>query len=201
MAEKRHGEWVEAVLGLGPEWTIAGIERSPERKELRVRVAMAAGAELQCARCGKACPGYDTRRREWRHLNAWTYRTFVVCDVPRVRCPEHGVVTMQVPWAEGSSRYTAEFEADVIAWLQDASVSAVARRTKLSWNAVAWIMDAAVRRGLARRETERRRENILPKPTGRRVTEPPLLGGDDQRRDPSHCQSMHGHRQDLRPAC
>ena len=149
MAEKRHGEWVEAVLGLGPEWTIAGIERSPERKELRVRVAMPAGAELQCARCGKACPGYDTRRREWRHLNAWTYRTFVVCDVPRVRCPEHGVVTMQVPWAEGSSRYTAEFEADVVAWLQDASVSAVARRTKLSWNAVAWIMDAAVRRGLA----------------------------------------------------
>ena len=154
MAEKRRGDWVEAVLGLGPGWRIESIERSAGKRELRVRVGRAPGAALCCPRCGRECPGYDSRRREWRHLNAWTYRTWLVCDVPRVECPEHGVMTIQVPWAEGSSRYTVEFEGEVIEWLRDASVSAVARRTGLSWNAVAWIMAEAVRRGLERREPE-----------------------------------------------
>ena len=98
---------------------------------------------LRCSHCGEACPGYDTRRREWRNLDAWGYKTFLVCNVPRVQCPEHGVVTIQVPWSEGSSRYTALFEAEVIAWLKEASVKAVAG-----------IMQRAVARGLARRKTE-----------------------------------------------
>ncbi len=46
------------------------------------------------------------------------------------------MVTIQVPWSEGSSRYTALFEAEVIAWLKEASVKAVAGRMRLSWNAV-----------------------------------------------------------------
>ena len=99
----------------------------------------------------EACPGYDTRRREWRNLDAWGYSTFLVCDVPRMRCREHGVVTMQVPWAEGSSRYTAEFEAEAIRWLKEASVQAVAQRMRLSRNAADGIMQRAVARGLARR--------------------------------------------------
>ena len=58
---------------------------------------------------------------------------------------------MQVPWAEGSSRYTAEFEAEAIRWLKEASVQAVAQRMRLSWNAADGIMQRAVARGLARR--------------------------------------------------
>ena len=120
--------WLDAVLGLGPDWRITRVERTPERKELRVELARAGGGRLRCPHCGEACPGYDTRRREWRNLDAWGYSTFLVCDVPRVRSREHGVVTMQVPWSEGSSRYTAEFEAEVIRWLKEASVQAVAQR-------------------------------------------------------------------------
>ena len=116
-----------------------------------MELARAGGGRLRCPHCGEACPGYDTRRREWRNLDAWGYSTFLVCDVPRMRCREHGVVTMQVPWAEGSSRYTAEFEAEAIRWLKEASVQAVAQRMRLSWNAVDGIMQRAVARGLARR--------------------------------------------------
>ena len=142
--------WLDAVLGLGPDWRITRVERTTERKELRVELARAGGGRLRCPHCGEACPGYDTRRREWRNLDAWGYSTFLVCDVPRMRCREHGVVTMQVPWAEGSSRYTAEFEAEAIP-LKEASVQAVAQRMRLSWNAADGIMQRAVARGLARR--------------------------------------------------
>ncbi len=146
--------WLDAVLGLGPEWKVTRVETARKPKELRVELRRTGGSPLRCPHCGEACQGYDTRRREWRNLDAWGYKTFLVCNVPRVRCPEHGVVTIRVPWAEGSSRYTAQFEAEVIALLKEASVKAVAGRMRLSWNAVDGIMQRAVARGLARRKTE-----------------------------------------------
>ena len=65
-------------------------------------LARRAGSPLRCPECGRTCPGYDVRRREWRGLDAWGHKTFVVYDVPRVECPEHGVTTTRVPWAEGA---------------------------------------------------------------------------------------------------
>ena len=97
-------------------------------------------------------PGYDSRRRRWRHLDTCQYKTILEADVPRVKCPEHGVVTTTVPWAEPNSGFTALFEALVIDWLKEASTSAVARLMGLSWNAIDGIMQRAVKRGLARRK-------------------------------------------------
>jgi transposase len=80
------------------------------------------------------------------------YRTVIEAEVPRVRCATHGVVQCRVPWADEGSRLTALFEALVIDWLHEASVSAVARKLRLSWDEVAGVQRRAVRRGLARRE-------------------------------------------------
>jgi transposase len=102
--------------------------------------------------CGEGVPGYDTRRRRWRHLDTCQFHTFVEAHVPRVACPEHGVLSVTVPWAEPGSGFTALFEALVIDWLGEASISAVARQLRLSWGAVDRIMQRAVARGLARRE-------------------------------------------------
>jgi transposase len=82
------------------------------------------------------------------------YRTVIVADVPRVRCATHGVVQCKVPWADEGSRLTALFEALVIDWLHEASVAAVARMLRLSWDEVSGVQRRAVRRGLARREFE-----------------------------------------------
>ena len=117
--------WLDAVLGLGLEWKVTRVEPTRKPKELRVELQRTGGSPLRCPHGGEACPGYDTRRREWRNLDAWGYKTFLACNVPRVQCPEHGVVTIRVPWAEERSRYTAEFEAEVIGWLKEASVKAV----------------------------------------------------------------------------
>ena len=140
-------DWLDAVLGFGPEWKVTRVEPTRKPKELRVELQRTGGSPSRCPHCGEPCPGYDTRRREWRNLDAWGYKTFLVCNVPRVQCQEHGVVTIQVPWAEGSSRYTAQFEAEVIGWLKEASVKAVGERMRLSWNAVDGIMQRAVARG------------------------------------------------------
>ena len=79
------------------------------------------------------------------------YRTFVIAEVPRVQCEEHGVRQIAVPWSDPGSRFTALFEALVIDWLREANVRAIARRLRLSWEQVAGIQARAVKRGLARR--------------------------------------------------
>ena len=122
-----------------------------KEKEVQIQVVREEGSELRCPECDAVCPGYDHRHRKWRHLDMCAYRTVIEADVPRVACPEHGVHTVSIPWAEPKARFTAAFESLVIDWLQEASVSAVARRMGLSWNAIDGIMQRAVQRGLARR--------------------------------------------------
>jgi len=93
------------------------------------------------------------RRRSWRHLDTMQFQTVIEADVPRVSCSEHGVVQVRVPWAAAASRFTAMFESLVIDWLKVASVKAVGKYLRLSWNAVDGIMQRAVKRGLSRRES------------------------------------------------
>ena len=38
--------------------------------------------QLPCPECGLACPGYDHRSRQWRHLDLCEYRTMVVAGFP-----------------------------------------------------------------------------------------------------------------------
>ena len=101
----------------------------------------------------RACPIYDHREREWRHLDTCQLQTRLHARVPRVDCPTHGVVQSAVPWATPGSKFTLLFERLAIDWLREAAVAAVARQLKLGWDAVWGIERRAVARGLARRGT------------------------------------------------
>ena len=140
------------ILGIKRLWQVSHVELTQSKEEVTVHVEQTARAKQCCPTCGQVSPGYDSRKRRWRHLDTCQYKTIVVADVPRVRCKEHGVITVTVPWAEPNSGYTIMFEALVIDWLQEASTSAVSRLIGLSWNAIDGIMQRAVKRGLARRE-------------------------------------------------
>jgi transposase len=84
------------------------------------------------------------------------FKTIIECDVPRVSCADHGVKQLPVAWAEAMWHSTALFEALVINWLKESSISGVADLLDLSWDAVAGIQKRAVDRGL-----ERRRRQLL----------------------------------------
>ncbi|GIX26740.1 MAG: ISL3 family transposase [Burkholderiales bacterium] len=140
------------ILGLRSPWKVAEVQLLREAEEVRVHVVPEPGATWTCPYCGRPSPGYDSRRRRWRHLDTCQYKTVLEADVPRVRCAEHGVVTVSVPWAEPGSGFTALFEALIIDWLKEASTQAVARQLKLSWHAIDRVMQRAVQRGMARRK-------------------------------------------------
>jgi transposase len=142
------------ILGIKAPWQVMAVDLQLEEEEVRVMVAAKPGTRMACPSCGKPCPGYDTRRRSWRHLDTCQFKTFVVADVLRVQCAEHGVMQVEVPWADPNAGFTALMESLIIDWLKEASISAVARRMRLSWHEIDGVMQRAVRRGLARRKLE-----------------------------------------------
>jgi transposase len=152
MPHESIAEHYAQLIGLGRPWQVSRVEVSHSDQEVRIFVVRATRPRLRCPECDRPCGGYDTRERRWRHLDTMQYRTFVIAEVPRVRCEKHGIRQVAVPWSDPSSRFTALFEALVIDWLREANVRAIARRLRLSWDQVAGIQARAVKRGLARRE-------------------------------------------------
>ena len=140
------------ILGLTDPWIVEDVEVAADAEEVRVRLTLRDGTELQCPDCEKAAPGYDqAAERRWRHLDTCQYRTVLVARIPRVECPEHGVRQISVPWSEERSRFTALFEAWAIRLLQETTLSGLRRVMRLSWDEAEGILDRAVKRGLARR--------------------------------------------------
>lgn len=145
----------QTILGLQQPWRVEAVELELADSQVLVRVGLSEDAKLRCPDCDRIAAGYDhTEERRWRHLDTCQYRTIVAARIPRIRCADHGIKQVRVPWAEERSRFTALFEAWVIRMLQDCSVGATAQLVAASWDEIAGIQKRAVKRGLARRQSE-----------------------------------------------
>jgi transposase len=139
------------ILGIAAPWSVSLVELDTPSQTVTVHVRLDSTVVLNCPRCGTPSPRYDRRERQWRHLDTMQFQTILQADMPRVECPEHGVLQVRAPWSEEGSGFTALFEALVIDWLKAASTATVASYLRLSWKAVDGIMQRAVKRGLERR--------------------------------------------------
>jgi transposase len=117
------------ALGLGAPWKVvrSGFEEAgKEGRFLYVDLEVEAGAQMPCPVCGQPSPLYDHEVKRWRHLNFWQHPTYLSARVPRVRCPQHQVKQVIVPWARPESGFTLMFEAFVMALAKEMPVAAVA---------------------------------------------------------------------------
>ncbi len=63
-----------------------------------------------------------------------------------MRCPKHGVVVAQVPWADHDARFTRRFE-EQTAWLAvECSKTAVAALMRISWRSIGPLLVRVTRR-------------------------------------------------------
>jgi transposase len=145
-------DFLTTVLGLKAPWRIVHADLELAKGNIEA-VAVYEGSGL-CPTCGEPASIYDHRERRWRHLDLFQYAFYLTAHVPRVKCDQHGVLQMGVPWATGKGGFTALFERIVIALLSEMSISAVARNLHLSWDEVDGIMSRAVERGLERRSEQ-----------------------------------------------
>src|SRR5438094_600957 len=137
----RDRELYATILGVQAPWTVERVELDVAGGAVHVWLIRTEGAPAPCPECQTACPIYDHREREWRHLDTCQLQTRLHARVPRVDCPTHGVVQSAVPWATPGSKFTLLFERLAIDWLREAAVTAVARQLKLGWDAV-WASSA-----------------------------------------------------------
>ncbi|MGA8654706.1 MAG: transposase [Chthoniobacterales bacterium] len=146
------------LLGLEEPWVVEAVklELTAQHVEIRLQAELKARG-LKCPGCGKWYALYDhAPERRWRHLDTMQFETVLVARLPRVNCPEHGIKTIEVPWAGKNSRFTLMFEAFAIRLLQAAeTVSSGAGLLRLDWHSAHQIMERAVQRGLERRQMER----------------------------------------------
>ena len=139
------------ILELSPPWHATSVDLKDDESEVVVTVAFDQTQGVACPVCGNQCTLYDQRSRRWRHLDTCQYKTIIEASVPRVNCPDHGVLTVQVPWADGSSHHSIKFENEVLKWAQEVSTLAITRRFKTRWSVVDRIIQKAIKRGLSRR--------------------------------------------------
>lgn len=100
----------------------------------------------RCPVCRKKCPVYDHKHQKeakWRLPNLNGIPTYICYRPCRIECKEHGVLTEYIPWADGTSRFTPDFNNEV-AWLvTQMSKTAIATFFNINWRTVGNCVKAA----------------------------------------------------------
>ncbi len=138
----------EHLLGIESPWSVNRVELDMNKKMVNVWVKHQAGVKWLCPKCQKPLTIYDhAEERAWRHLDSCAFQTYLHTRIPRVECPNDGVVQVKVPWAEPKSRFTILFERLAIDVLKQCDVTGAAEILKISWDEAWHIMERAVERG------------------------------------------------------
>jgi transposase len=122
-----------AALGLSGPWRVVRSEFDPEGTRLDLYLDFARGARFACPARDCAhdrCPVHDSAEHTWRHLDFFQHKAFLHARLPRVRCPEHGVRQVSVPWARPGSGFTLLFEALVLRFATAMPVAKIAAMTR-----------------------------------------------------------------------
>lgn len=141
----------QRALGLEEPWEVVGVEFDAGQRRLDLRIDFPRGARFVCPECGVGgCEVHDTEEKTWRHLDFFQHQAYLSARVPRVRCAEHGVRQVKLPWARERSGFTLLFEALVMALVKEMPVAALAglvgEYDKRVWRIVHHYVDEAVER-------------------------------------------------------
>lgn len=148
----RDTELYRHLLGLVEPWAVSRVELSVGEQRVDVWAEHPKQTRFACPECATVWPVYDhSEERAWRHLDSCQFLTYLHASPPRVRCAEHGVRQVRLPWAEPMSRFTMLFERLAIEVLKECDVEGACRVLRLSWDEGWGIAERAVERGLLRR--------------------------------------------------
>lgn len=110
----------------------------PGRLELLVTIKPRAGGRALCSGCELPRPGYDTQAtvRRFEYVPLWAIAVFFLYAMRRVNCPDCGVRTEKVPWADGKRQLTTTYMWFLAIWSKQMSWQAVAVAFRTTWDNV-----------------------------------------------------------------
>ena len=127
-------------------------------KKIIVDVELYKSEQCRCPLCSgnKKLPRYDSSKniKTYRGLDLGGILLDIRCEVPRVTCKKHGVITSRVPFAFHNSRFTKDFDLTVAWMAKSLSKSAISEYMRISWLTVG-------------RCVSRAREYLEPNPSSR----------------------------------
>ncbi len=114
---------------------------------LELQVRPSKWAECRCPKCGRKCPkdGLSVREdRTWRSIDFGAVLVHLKGYTQRIKCPEHGSIVADVPWAYPGSRFTKDFDL-AVGWLAEyLSKSAVSEYMRIDWETVGHCVSRAL---------------------------------------------------------
>ena len=144
----------EQILGLAKPWSVREVELNLDEGRVDIHVQHPSGVKWQCPHCQRELSCYDhSPERTWRHLDTCQLETHLHARIPRVQCPEHGVVQVAVAWAEERGRFTLLMERFIIeALLACQTTQGACDLLRISWDQAWHVAERAVARGQARKQ-------------------------------------------------
>jgi transposase len=144
----------EQILGLSKPWSVRNVELNLDEGRVDILVEHPSGVKWQCPHCQCELACYDhSPERTWRHLDTCQLETHLHARIPRVNCPEHGVVQVAVAWAEERGRFTLLMERFIIqALLACQTTQGACDLLRISWDQAWHVAERAVARGQARKK-------------------------------------------------
>lgn len=144
-------DFFDLLLNFGDDWKVEKVTVNYQIEEVDVFVRYV-GLRAECPETEEACGIYDHRaNRRWRHLDTMQFKTYINCEVPRVKTSE-GVKTLSVPWSDNYERQTYLFERLTIDLLKATkNQTQTAKLLRCGFNVVNRIIHSSVKRGIERR--------------------------------------------------
>jgi transposase len=139
-------------IGIKSPWQLVEqrLETDQTPHELHLEVKAERGSRFPCPECGKDGSAHDFKDKTWRHLNFFQHHCYVHASVPRVKCPEHGVKQVDVPWARKGSAFTLLFEQAAMTLVREMPVLAAARIMAITDKRLWRIVEHDVAKAIAR---------------------------------------------------
>jgi transposase len=127
-----------------------------EGKSLVVEIRPRANGRPVCSGCGKVRPGYDCSAtpRRFEFVPWWGLLVYFDYCMRRVNCPQCGVKVERVPWCEGKSSLTTEYQWFLARWAKRMSWKEVSEAFHVSWDKVYAAVKQAVSWGLMHRDLD-----------------------------------------------
>jgi transposase len=132
----RDSDWTR-ILGW-PGYRVYQQEIDEQAKTLKLWVRRKSGnRKLVCSGCGRRVAEFhEVYEREVRDLPCFEYRTTVVIELYRVRCPDCGIKTERIEQLPSKAPFSKRFEDEVGQACESAAARQVARRFGLAGSTV-----------------------------------------------------------------
>ena len=155
-------QFFDLLLQLEGDWKVSEVDANYKGLDVIIRIEYI-GDKAECPDTFETCSIYDhAPERVWRHLDTMQYKTYIACQLPRVKNSFGKVKTIVAPWASRYERHTYLFEhAAIDLLLATKNQTKTAKLMGCGFDVINRIIHTSSERGLARRNiTEMQFEHL-----------------------------------------